>query len=202
MPDIKPADVKKLRDATGAGMMDCKKALVDTDGDFEKAKDLLRERGLAGAKKFATRGADEGVVEAYLHKPDPGMPAKLGVLVELNCATDFVAKTERFQTLAYEIALHISFHKPAYVSREEVPDDVIEREKKIFRTQAEGKPEHVIDKMIEGKLNAFFSEICLVDQPYIRDDSKTIGQMLDEATSELKEPVRVRRFACFRVGVE
>jgi len=202
MADIKPVDVKKLRDETGAGMMDCKNALVETEGDFEKAKDLLRERGLASAKKFATRGADEGLIEAYLHKPDPGMPAKLGVLVELNCATDFVAKTERFQTLAREIALHISFARPLYVSRDEVPDDVIEREKKIFRTQAEGKPEHVIEKMLEGKLNAFFGEICLLDQPYIRDDKKTIELLLNEATAELKEPVRVRRFACFKVGVE
>lgn len=202
MADIKPTDVKKLRDETGAGMMDCKNALVETEGDFEKAKDLLRERGLASAKKFATRGADEGLIEAYLHKPDPGMPAKLGVLIELNCATDFVAKTERFQTLAREIALHISFARPLYVSRDEVPDDVIEREKKIFRTQAEGKPEHVIEKMLEGKLNAFFGEICLLDQTYIRDDKKTIGLLLDEATAELKEPVRVRRFACFKVGVE
>ena len=202
MADIKPVDVKKLRDETGAGMMDCKNALVETEGDFEKAKDLLRERGLASAKKFATRGADEGLIEAYLHKPDPGMPAKLGVLVELNCATDFVAKTERFQTLAREIALHISFARPLYVSRDEVPDDVIEREKKIFRTQAEGKPEHVIEKMLEAKLNAFFGEICLLDQPYIRDDKKTIELLLNEATAELKEPVRVRRFACFKVGVE
>jgi elongation factor Ts len=202
MADIKPADVKKLRDETGAGMMDCKNALVETEGDLERAKDLLRERGLASAKKFATRGADEGLIEAYLHKPDPGMPAKLGVLIELNCATDFVAKTERFQTLAREIALHISFARPLYVSRDEVPDDVTEREKKIFRTQAEGKPEHVIEKMLEGKLNAFFGEICLLDQPYIRDDTKTIGLLLDEATAELKEPVRVRRFACFKVGVE
>jgi elongation factor Ts len=202
MADVKPADVKKLRDETGAGMMDCKNALVETEGDFEKAKDLLRERGLASAKKFATRGADEGLIEAYLHKPDPGMPAKLGVLVELNCATDFVAKTERFQTLAREIALHISFARPLYVSRDEVPDDVIEREKKIFRTQTEGKPEHVIEKMLEGKINAFFGEICLLDQPYIRDDKKTIGLLLAEATAELKEPVRVRRFACFKVGVE
>ena len=199
---IEPKEVKRLRDATGAGMMDCKRALLDTEGDFEKAKDLLRERGLAGAKKLATRGADEGVVEAYLHKPDPGMPAKLGVLVEVNCATDFVAKTERFQTLAREVALHISFAKPAYVAREEVPGDVIERETEIFRKQAEGKPENVVAKIVEGKLNAFFADTCLLDQAYIRDDKKTIGQLLDEAAAELKEPVRVRRFSFFQVGVD
>jgi len=202
MADIKPADVKKLRDATGAGMMDCKNALVETEGDLEKAKDLLRERGLASAKKFATRGADEGLIEAYLHKPDPGMPAKLGVLVELNCATDFVAKTEQFRSLAREIALHISFANPSYVSREDVPQDVVDRERKIFAAQAEGKPEKVVEKMVEGKLNKFFEKECLVDQPYIRDDSRTIAQLLAEATSQLKEPVRVRRFSYFRVGMD
>jgi elongation factor Ts len=202
MAEIKSTDVKRLRDATGAGMMDCKKALVDSDGDIEKAKDLLRERGLAGVKKFADRGADEGVVETYLHKPDPGMPAKIGVLVELNCATDFVAKTERFQTLAREVALHISAARPIYVDREEIPGDELEREREIYRKQAEGKPENVVTKMVEGKLAKFYELVCLVDQPYIRDDSKTIGQLLDEASAELKEPVRVRRFARFQVGAE
>jgi len=205
MATIDPKEVKRLRDATGAGMMDCKKALQDTDGDFEKAKDLLRERGLASAKKYGERSAEEGVVESYLHKPDPGMPAKLGVLVELNCATDFVAKTERFQALAREIALHISFADPACVGPEDFPGDVIDREKEIYRKQAEGKPENVVAKMIEGKLKAFFAAIpggALLEQPYIRDDKKTVGQMLDEASAELKEPVRVRRFARFRVGVD
>jgi elongation factor Ts len=202
MAEIRAEDVKKLRDATGAGMMDCKKALQDADGEVEKAKDLLRERGLANAKKFATRGADEGVIESYLHKPDPGMPAKLGVMVELNCATDFVAKTDRFQALAREVALHISFSNPAYVDRHEIPGDVVERETEIYKKQAEGKPDNVVEKMVEGKLKAFYAEHCLVDQPYIRDDKKTVGQLLDEASAELKEPVKVRRFARFRVGVE
>jgi elongation factor Ts len=202
MADITAAHVKQLRDATGAGMMDVKRALQEADGDMDRARQILRERGLASAKKFATRGAEEGLVEAYLHKPDPGMPAKVGVLVELNCATDFVAKTERFQTIAREVALHISFADPLYVDRDSVPEDVVEKEIEIYRKQAEGKPEHVIAKMVEGKLNAFFAERCLVDQPYIRDDSKTVGQLLAEATAELKEPVRVRRFARFRVGVE
>ena len=202
---IDPKEVKRLREATGAGMMDCKQALVDAEGDFEKAKDLLRERGMASSKKYSERSAQEGVVEAYLHKPDPGMPAKLGVLVELNCATDFVAKTERFQSLAREVALHISFADPSYVSREDFPGDVLEREKEIYRKQAEGKPENVVEKIVEGKLTAFFAAIpggALLDQPFIRDDKKTVGQLLDEASSELKEPVRVRRFARFRVGVE
>ena len=200
--EIKAADVKALRDATGAGMMDAKKALQDAAGDIEKAKDLLRERGLAGAKKLSTRGADEGMVEAYLHAPDPNLPAKVGVLVEINCATDFVAKTDRFRKLAREVALHISAARPSYVNREEIPEDVIERERNIYRSQAEGKPDNVVEKMVEGKLRKFYEEFCLVDQPYIRDDSKTVGQLLDEAASELKEPVRVRRFSYFRVGVD
>ena len=202
---IDPKEVKRLRDETGAGMMDCKQALVDTDGDFEKAKDLLRERGIASSKKYSERSASEGVVESYLHKPDPGMPAKLGVVLELNCATDFVAKTERFQSLARDIAMHISFADPAFVAREDFPGDVLEREKEIYRKQAEGKPSNVVEKIVDGKLNAFFGSIpggALLDQPYIRDDKKTVGQLLDEASAELKEPVRVRRFARFRVGVD
>jgi elongation factor Ts len=199
---IDPKEVKKLREETGAGMMDCKRALEEANGEFEKAKEILRLKNLASGSKFEGRAADEGVVETYLHKPDPGMPAKLGVLVELNCATDFVAKTDRFQTLARELALHISFADPLYVDREQVPGDIVEKEKEIYRKQAEGKPENVIDKIVEGKLKAFYAERCLVDQPYIRDDKKTIGELLAEATAELKEPVRVRRFARFRVGVD
>jgi elongation factor Ts len=202
MPDIKPEDVKRLRAETGAGIMDCKRALVEADGDFERAKEILRVQHLASGSKYAARTAEEGVVEAYLHKPDPGMPATLGVMVELNCATDFVAKTDRFQALAREIALHISFADPIYVEREHVPQEVVEKEIDIYRKQAQGKPEKVVDKIIEGKLNAFYAERCLVDQPYIRDDSKTIGVLLAEASAELKEPVRVRRFARFKVGVE
>src|SRR5919106_3743912 len=170
---IDPKEVKKLRDETGAGMMDCKRALEETNGDFEKAKDLLRTKGMASQAKMATRGANEGVVEAYLHKPDPGMPAKVGVLVELNCSTDFVAKTQDFQDLAREIALHISFAKPSYVAREDIPGDVLEREKEIYRRQAEGKPDNVVEKIVEGKLKAFYGSIpggALLDQPYIRDD--------------------------------
>ena len=202
MATIDPKDVKRLRDDTGAGMMDCKRALEESNGDFDKAKEIIRIKNLASGTKYEGRASDEGVVEVYLHKPDPGMPAKLGVLVELNCATDFVAKTERFQTLAREVALHISFADPLYVDRDQVPGDVIEKEIEIYRKQAEGKPDNVIDKIVEGKLKAFYAERCLVDQPYIRDDKKTIGQLLTEATAELKEPVRVRRFSRLRVGVD
>ena len=201
--EIKAADVKLLRDRTGAGMMDAKKALQDAEGDIERATMLLRERGLASAKKYSEREAAEGIVEAYLHAPDPTLPAKLGVLIELNCATDFVAKTERFRNLAREIALHISFAKPAYLSREEVPQDIIDRERELFAKQAEGKPENVVEKIIAGKLEGFFAESpggCLLDQKYIRDDSKTIAQLLDETSAELKEPVKVGGFAFFKVG--
>jgi len=200
--EIKAADVKRLREATGAGMMDAKKALQDTDGDFEKAKDLLRERGLGGGKKYADREANEGVVEAYLHKPDPHMPAKVGVLVELNCATDFVAKTEQFRDLAKHICMHISFARPVYLTRDEVPDAEVQREREIYENKAktENKPDKVIPKIVEGQLDAFFADVCLLDQKWIRDDKKTIGDLLANASSELGEPVRVKRFAYFRVG--
>ena len=198
--EIKAADVKALREATGAGMMDCKQALVDAEGDVERAKQLLRERGLASAKKYGTRAAEEGLVEAYLHQPDPHLPSKLGVLIELNCATDFVAKTEQFRNLAREIAMHISFAKPQYLAREEVPEDVVKSEREVYAKQAEGKPENVVEKMVAGKLEGFFAEVCLLDQKYIRDDKKSIQQLLDEASSELKEPVKIRRFSWFRVG--
>lgn len=197
---IRAADVKVLRDATGAGMMDAKRALQDAGGDIEKAKLLLRERGLASAKKLAQRSAEEGVVEAYLHAPDPQLPARVGVLVELNCATDFVGKTEQFRTLAREVALHISFARPTYLSRDEVPAEVVEREREIYAKQAEGKPPQVVEKIVAGKLESFFADTCLLDQPYVRDETKTIGRLLDEAAAEMKEPIRVRRFAYFRIG--
>ena len=203
MADIKAADVKALRDATGAGMMEAKKALVEANGDIEKAKDILRVQLGSKASKFSARAAEEGVVEAYLHTPDPNLPAKLGVMIELNCATDFVAKTERFRDLAKAICMHISFARPVYLTREDVPDAEVQREKEIYekQAQAEGKPEKIWPKIVEGKLNAFFAETCLLDQKWIRDDSKTIGDLLTEATAELQEPVKVRRFAYFKVGV-
>jgi elongation factor Ts len=197
---IKSEDVKRLREETGAGMMDCKRALEEAGGDVERAKQLLRERGMATQKKMAERSAEEGVVEAYLHAPDPGMPPKVGVLVELNCSTDFVAKTPEFRRAAKEIALHIAAARPTYIAREDIPGDVVEREREIYAKQAEGKPAHVVEKIVEGKLKDFFAEHCLLDQPYIRDDKKTIGQLLDELAAQMKEPVRLRRFARFRVG--
>lgn len=202
MSEIKAADVKALRDATGAGMMDCKKALEEAGGDLEKAKQILRQRSGKKLEKLSERVAGEGVVEAYLHTPDPILPAKVGVLVELNCSTDFVAKTDEFRTLARNLALHIAAARPQFVSRDEVPTDVVEREKEIYAKQAEGKPDNVVAKMVEGKLNDFFGEIVLLDQPYIRDDKVTIQQLLDQLSSTVGEPVKVRRFARFRVGGE
>ena len=198
---IKPEDVKRLREATGAPMMECKRALEAADGDFDKAMDALRVAMGAKAGKLSQRAAEEGIVEAYLHKPDPHMPAKLGVMLELNCATDFVAKTERFRDLARAICMHISFARPVYLTRDEVPDAEAQREREIYAKQAEGKPDNIVEKIVQGKMESFYAEVCLLDQHYIRDDSKTIGGMLDEATAELQEPVRVRRFAYFKVGV-
>jgi elongation factor Ts len=202
--EIKATDVKALRDATGAGMMDCKKALTEAGGDLEKAKEVLRLKGLASAKKLSERASNEGIVEAYLHQPDPGMPPKVGVLVELNCATDFVAKTDAFRQLARDIALHIAAARPDYLSREEIDSETVEREKEIIAKQAEGKPANVVEKIVEGKLKDWFAERVLLDQVYIRDEKgkMTIQEMLDARSSEFGEPVRVRRYARFRVGGE
>src|SRR2546426_8161078 len=156
---IDPNEVKRLRDATGAGMMDCKRALEQAAGDFDRAKVILREQGKADAQKYSTRSAGEGVVDAYLHAPDPSLPAKVGTLVELNCATDFVAKTERFRDLAHAIAMHIAARPPAYVSRDDVPAEVIEAEREIYRKQVEGKPPNVVEKIVDGKLEKFFEQV-------------------------------------------
>lgn len=200
--EIKASDVKALRDATGAGMMDAKKALQDAGGDVDAAKKLLRERGMASAAKLSERMADEGVVESYLHQPDPTLPPKVGVLVELNCSTDFVAKTEGFLDLARALCLHIAAANPTVVSREELPAEMVDAEREIIAKQAKdsGKPDNIIEKIVEGRLAEFYKIHCLVDQVYVRDDSVTVGQMLDQAAGEMKEPVRVRRFARFRVG--
>lgn len=199
---ITSADVKRLREETGAGMMDCKRALEEAGGNLDAAKRLLREWGMASARKLAGRAAEEGLVEAYLHQPDPSLPPGVGVLLELNCATDFVAKTPGFRRLARDIALHIAASDPTYLSRDEVPEDVVRQEREIYAKQAEGKPEKVVERIVEGKLNDFYSKSCLLDQPYVRDEKRTVGELLAEAAAELKEPVRVRRFARFRVGFE
>jgi len=200
--EITAAQVKVLRDATGAGMMDCKKALQDAGGDLERAKTILREKGLAQASKRAGRTTNEGVIEAYLHTPDPNLPAKLGVLVELACETDFVAKTEEFQTLAHGIAVHVAWADPAYLSREQVPAEVVERERKIFASQAEGKPAYVVDRIIEGKLKEFYKQVALLEQDYVRDPGQTIQEVLDGYSAKVGEKLVLRRYARFRVGEE
>jgi elongation factor Ts len=197
---ITASQVKELRDATGAGMMDCRNALEQAEGDLEQAKKLLREAGKAGLSKRAGRSATEGVVDAYLHTPDPNLPPKLGVLVELDCETDFVAKTDEFQRLAHEVALHIAVADPAYVRREDVPPDLVEREREIYARQAEGKPAHVVERIVEGKLNDFYKQVVLLDQAYIRDQSRTIQDLLDAYSAKVRERLVLRRFTRFRVG--
>jgi elongation factor Ts len=198
MSDISAAQVKELRERTGAGMMDCKKALVETGGDMEKAVELLREKGLASAAKRAGRSANQGLVEAYIHFNNT-----VGVLVEVNCETDFVANTDEFKALAKDIALHIaSPAAPRFVSREEVSQDEIDHESQIFAKQAQesGKPENVVDKIVEGKINSYFKEIVLLDQPFVKDDSKTVQQLLDETSARVGEKVAVKRFVRYKLG--
>jgi elongation factor Ts len=198
--EITSAQVKALRDATGAGMMDSKRALQEADGDFEKAKQILRESGKAGISKRAGRTAGEGVVEAYLHTPDPNLPPKLGVMVELDCETDFVAKTDEFRQLAHDIAIHVAAADPSYISRDNIPEDVLERERKVYAAQAEGKPDHIVERIVEGKLKDFYKQVALLDQPFVRDQNKTIQELLDEYSTKVRENLVLRRFSRFRVG--
>ena len=190
-------DVKMLREKTGAGMMDCKKALEETNGDVEKAVDYLREKGIAKAAKKATRIAAEGIVDSYIH-----MGGKVGVLLEVNCETDFVARGEQFKELVHDIALQIAAANPSYVTIDEVPADVIEKEKEILRAQAieEGKPEKIVEKMVEGRIKTFYDENCLVCQKFVKDPSKTIEQLVVEATATIGEKIAIRRFARFEMG--
>ena len=189
--------VKELRERTGAGMMDCKKALEATGGDIEKAIDELRTKGLAKAAKKAGRIASEGTITSYIHGG-----GRIGVLVEINCETDFVAKTDEFKQLAHDIAMQIAASNPTYINREEVPQAVQDHEKEVLRAQAleEGKPEKVIDKMVEGRLEKYFQENCLLEQPYIKDPDKTVQQMVLEMVSKIGENINIRRFARFEVG--
>jgi elongation factor Ts len=195
--DITAAMVKKLRDATGAGMMECKAALGEANGNMEEATTILRKRGLAQATKKAGRSTNEGLIGSYIH-----MGGKIGVLVEVNCESDFVARTEDFQNLAREIAMHVAASSPQYVRREEVPADVLDRERAIYRGQMEGqnKPPQVIDKIVEGKLNSFFEQVCLLDQPSIREPKVTIGQTVQAAIAKLGENISIARFVRFKLG--
>ncbi len=189
--------IKELRAKTGAGIVDCKKALAEANGNIDKAIEILREKGIAKAVKKAGRATNQGIVSAYIH---PG--AQLGVLIELDCETDFVARTEEFKKLANEIALQIAATDPDYVDREEVPEEVIEKEKEIYRKQLEEqkKPAHIIDKIIQGKIETFYKEHCLLDLPYIRDEKITIKDLIKEYIAKFGENITVRRFARFKVG--
>ncbi len=198
--EITSAQVKALREATGAGMMDCKRALQQADGDFETAKKILRETGKAGIEKRAGRAATEGVIEAYLHTPNPNLPPKRGVLVELDCETDFVAKTDEFRSLAHNLALHIAASEPVYVSRDEVPAEVVQREREIYAKQAEGKPANVVERIVDGKLNDYYKQVALLDQPFVKDTSQTVQELLDAYSSKVRERLVVRRFCQFKVG--
>jgi elongation factor Ts len=196
--EISAAQVKQLRDMTGAGMMDSKRALVETGGDIEKAKDWLREHGMARAAKKAGRNTGEGIIESYVHHA--GGVGRVGVLVEVNCESDFVAKTDDFKHLAHEIALHVAGASPQYVRREEVPGEALEREKAIYRAQVADKPANIQDKIVDGKLDAFYGEIVLLDQPYIREPKKKVKDLVNEAIAKLGENITVARFARFAVG--
>ena len=201
MAEITAAAVKQLREKTGAGMMECKNALVEAGGNEEKAVDILRERGLASAKKREGRIAAEGIVGSYIH-----MGGKVGVLVELNCETDFVARGDEFQQLVKDIAMHVAAAEPRYVSREDVPAEVIEKERDIARKKAlndpknANKPEHVIDKIVDGMLNKFYEETVLVDQPFVKAPEKTVGELVTEKVSKTGERIAVRRFTRYKMG--
>jgi elongation factor Ts len=195
--NITAAMVKELRERTGVGMMDCKNALLATDGDIEKAIDELRTKGLAKAAKKAGRVASEGIVSSYIHGE-----GRIGVLVEVNCETDFVAKTSDYKQLVHDIAMQIAAAKPEYITRNNVPEDVLEHEKAILRVQAleEGKPEKIIEKMVEGRIEKFFKENCLMEQPFIKDPDKTIEQLLHENIAKMGENITIRRFVRYEVG--
>jgi elongation factor Ts len=197
MAEISAQMVKELREATNAGVLDCKKALTETDGDFEQAVDILRKKGLASAAKKSSRDTHEGIIGSYIHAG-----SKMASLVQLNCETDFVARTERFQGLARDLAMHVVAARPVYVSREEVPADVMEREKVIYRDQManSGKPEQVVEKIIEGKLDKWLSEVCLLEQPYVKDPNVTIQSLLVDSVAALGENIRIGGFSRLAIG--
>ncbi|MGI6004061.1 MAG: translation elongation factor Ts [Christensenellales bacterium] len=189
--------VKELRERTGVGMMDCKNALVESGGDMEKAVELLREKGLAAAAKKSGRIAAEGIVESYIH-----MGGRIGVLVEVNCETDFVAKTDEFKALVRDIAMQVAASNPQYVSREEISHESIDKEKEILRIQAinEGKPEKIVDKIVEGRIDKYFKEVCLLEQPFIRDTDITVADLITGKIAKIGENISVRRFTRYEMG--
>lgn len=193
--EINPQTVKQLREKTNAGMMDCKRALTEAGGDIDKAETLLRQKGIAGASKKSARATKEGIVASYIH-----LQGKVGVLVEVNCETDFVAKNEGFRAFVKDITLHIAAAQPLYVSREEVPAEMVDREKEVFAGQVKGKPENVLAKIVEGKLDKFYSTVCLLEQGFIKDPDKTIKDLVAQKISEIGENVVIRRFTRYSVG--
>jgi len=197
LAEISPKQVMELRQRTGVGMMECKKALAEANGDLDLAIENLRKRGAAKAASKADRVASEGLVESYIH---PG--GRVGVLVEVNCETDFVARTDDFKALVKGIAMHVAAMGPVAVKREDIPADLVEHERRIYTEQvkAEGKPENIVEKIVEGKLNKWYSEVALLDQPYVKDDKKTVGALVQEAIARMGENIQVRRFSKFRLG--
>jgi len=197
MAEVNPTLVKQLRDKTNAGMMDCKNALVESAGDLSKAEDILRKKGIASASKKASRTAKEGVVASYIH-----LQGKVGVLVEINCETDFVAKNDIFRDFVKDITLHIAAAHPLYVSREQVPAESVEKEREIYRAQVTGKPANIVEKIVEGKVDKFFSNVCLLDQAFIKNPDQTIKELVSSKIAELGENIVIRRFARYAVGEE
>lgn len=197
MADISAAMVKELREATGSGIMDCKRVLAEAEGNMEKAIELLRKKGLAKAAKRAGRSTSEGIIHSYIHTG-----AKLGVLVEVNCESDFVAKTDDFIEFAKNIAMHIAAANPAGLTPEDVDKSVVEKEREIFRAQMleEGKPENIIDKIVDGKVEKFYKEVCLMSQQYVKDPQKTIEEYLKETIGKIGENIQIKRFARFQIG--
>ncbi len=194
---ITAKQVGELRGQTGAGLMDCKNALVDSDGDIEKAVTILRKKGVASALKKSGRETSEGLVESYIH-----LGGKVGVLIEVNCETDFVAKTDDFKSFVKDLCLHIAASSPVCVGRDQVPAELIEKEREIAVSQAEGKPPAAVQKIIEGKLNKYYSTVCMLDQPFVKDGEKTIQDLLNEKISKLGENMKINRFTRFQIGEE
>ena len=197
MAEISAKIVMELRKATGLGMMDCKQALQETDGDLEKAVEFLRKKGMAAVEKRAGRDATDGLIVSYIH---PG--SRLGVLVEVNCETDFVARTEDFQQFAHDVAMHIAASQPLAVRRDDIEPDLLEKEQAIYLEQAknEGKPEQIAEKIVHGRVEKFYQENCLMEQPFVKNPDQTIEQMITELTAKIGEKIGVRRFSCFRLG--
>lgn len=197
MPEITVKMITELRERTGAGMMDCKKALVENNGDVEKAIDFLRKKGLATAAKKAVRAAEEGIIASYIHHN-----SKVGVIVQLKCETDFVARTDQFKQLGAELAMHIAWANPYYVSKEDVPQEELDREIAVEkeRAKAEGKPEAVLDKIVQGRLSKFYERVCLLEQPFIRDDSKKVSEIIADVIAKVGENIVVGKFARLAIG--